>query len=45
MPNRTYKPKKLKRKRKHGFRARMKTETGKKVIKRRRLRKRVRLGV
>jgi large subunit ribosomal protein L34 len=32
----TYQPKKKKRARKHGFRARMKTRTGQNVIKRRR---------
>lgn len=36
MPKRVYQPKKLKRVRKHGFRARIKTAGGRKVIKRRR---------
>ncbi|MCA9371603.1 50S ribosomal protein L34 [Candidatus Woesebacteria bacterium] len=36
MPKRTNQPKKLKRKRKHGFLSRKKTSAGKKVIKKRR---------
>ncbi|MBI2329776.1 50S ribosomal protein L34 [Candidatus Daviesbacteria bacterium] len=45
MPKRTYQPKKLKRQRKHGFRARIATAGGKKVIKRRRAQGRTRLSI
>ncbi|MCL5784421.1 MAG: 50S ribosomal protein L34 [Patescibacteria group bacterium] len=45
MPKRTYQPKKLKRARKHGFQARMKTTDGQKVIKRRRAKGRSRLAL
>jgi len=45
MTKRTWQPKKIKRQKKHGFRARMKITGGQKVIKRRRLKGRKKLAV
>jgi large subunit ribosomal protein L34 len=45
MPKRVYQPKKLKRIKKHGFRKKMKTANGRKMLKRRRNKGRAKLAL
>ncbi|MBL7054060.1 50S ribosomal protein L34 [Patescibacteria group bacterium] len=45
MPKRTYQPNQRKRNKKHGFKKRMQTKAGKKILKNRRLKQRAKLTV